>query len=221
MPFCVLRRDDLSYPGPPSLHFALGPRLCYQENPGEDVFAKPPQHALRLSDLELASSSGHRFLIDVSTLVNDAPLDVSSLNGFSCDMNTADVMTAVASPIERLQLVCDEAEGFHCTTKLSQNARVLLTASSKLWRTGPAITRWLLKPLIAAPLVQKDDWWCEHAIWPSPNLPHLGSVIILGCYKRPAQYRLRFWRVVLSRRHFRVWSGRIFASLWDYKDPRV
>jgi len=88
-----------------------------QRTPGEDTFAELPQHTLHISDLELTSSSGHRFLIDVSNLIKDAALDVSSLVGFLCDMGTAEaarraVMTVVVSPIEIFKFVCDDAEGF-------------------------------------------------------------------------------------------------------------
>ena len=110
--------------------------------PGVDMFAELPQHTLRISDLKLASSSNHRSLIDVSDLVEDAALDLSSLASFSCDTSTADaarhiVKIAVASPIERLQLTCDEAEGFDGTSRSSDNAHVLLimNAPSKFWRT--------------------------------------------------------------------------------------
>ena len=97
-----------------------------KKNPGEDIFAKLPQHKLYINDLELTSSSDHRHLIDASTLINDAALDISSLTGFSCDMTTADVarhtvMTAANSQIERFQLVCDEPEGFHGTFNSSEN----------------------------------------------------------------------------------------------------
>ena len=110
--------------------------------PGVDMFAELPQHTLHISDLELTSSSDHRSLISVSNLVEDAALDISSLASFSCDMSTSDaarhtVMTAVASPIERLQLACDEAEGFHGTSRSSNNARdsLIMTTLSKFWRT--------------------------------------------------------------------------------------
>ena len=89
-----------------------------REPPGVDMFIKLPQHKLHISDLELTSSSGRRFLINVSTLIKDAALDISPLAGFSCDMTTADaarhtVMSAMASPIERFQLISDEPEAFH------------------------------------------------------------------------------------------------------------
>ena len=111
-----------------------------KKTPKEDIFVKLPQHTLSITDLELTSSSGHRFLVDASTLVGDAALDISSLTGFSCDMTTADaarhtLMTAAASPIERLQLVCDDAQGFHSTSEPSENSHVLLTVSSKFWPT--------------------------------------------------------------------------------------
>ena len=49
----------------------------------------------------------------------------------------------------------------------------------------PAVTRWPLKSLTIGPLVQKDHRWYERALVVSPNLPHLESVNLLGCYKRP------------------------------------
>ena len=102
-------------------------RDCVARNPpGADMFTKLPQHTLHISDLELTSSSGRRFLIDVSTLIKDAALDISPLAGFSCDMTTADaarhtVMSAMASPIERFQLICDEPEGFHGASGSPEN----------------------------------------------------------------------------------------------------
>ena len=91
-----------------------------RKTPGADIFAGLPQHVLHISDLELTSSSHHKSLIDVSNLIKDAALDISSLVGFLCDMGPESVarhtvMTAAASPIERLQLICDEAEGYHGT----------------------------------------------------------------------------------------------------------
>ena len=112
-----------------------------RKTPGEDMFANLPQHTLHISDLELTSSSSHRFLVDVSNLIEDAVLDISSLVGFSCDMSTADVarrttMTVAASPIERFQFACDEAIGFHCTSRLAENTWVPSTLTiSKPWQT--------------------------------------------------------------------------------------
>lgn len=115
-----------------------------QKTPGPDAFAGLPQHTLCVDNLELTSSSGHKFLIDVSNLIKDAVLDISSLTGFSCDMVTADVvremvMTVVASPVERLHLICDEAEGFHGTPRLSEDPHVSLmsTAPSQFWQIQP------------------------------------------------------------------------------------
>lgn len=107
----------------------------------DDIFAKLPQHTPSISNLELTASSGHRFLIGLSTLIKDAALDISSLTDFLCDMTTTDavhhtMVTAVAPPIERLQLVCDEAQGFHGTPMLSKNAHVFPSPfSSKSWQT--------------------------------------------------------------------------------------
>jgi len=105
-----------------------------RRTPGEDMFAELPQHTLHISNLELTSSSDHKFLIDASNLIRDATLDISSLVSFSCDMSIADVARHVrvivaASPIEKFQLVCNEAEGIHSTSRLSENVYVSLTLS--------------------------------------------------------------------------------------------
>ena len=109
-----------------------------KKNPRAAIFAQLPQHTLHISDLELTSSSGHRFQSDVSTLVEDAALDISSLADFSCDMSTADaarctVMAVVKSPIKIFQLTCDEAEGFLGTSNSAGNTPMLLTLY-QFWR---------------------------------------------------------------------------------------
>ena len=103
-------------------------RDCVARSSASNMFADLPQHSLHISDLELTSSPGNRFLADVSALVKDAVLDTSSLTGLSCHMSTADkarhvLMTAGAS-IERLQLMCEEAESSHGMSKLSKNPRI-------------------------------------------------------------------------------------------------
>ena len=100
--------------------------------PGSNVFAGLPQHTLRISDLELTSSPGYRPTVDLSTLIKDTALDISSLTRFSCSMTTADqarraLMFATASPIESLQFICEEAEGFHGTSTLSGLSRLSRT----------------------------------------------------------------------------------------------
>jgi len=160
-----------------------------RKTPGADLLAKLPQHTLRVTELELTSSSCHRYLVDVSNLVEDAALDISSLTGFSCDMSTADVarhtlMAAAASPIERLHLACDEALGFHVLA-------------------DPVVAAWPLKSLTIGPLVQKDDQWCERASDLAPSLPYLDTVTILCSYRHPILSYLRLWAKIdrlLARR---------------------
>ena len=107
MSFLVLCRDDLPDPGPRTSLYVSD---CITRKTPKIFLPNVCSIHLFISDLELTSSSGHRFLIDVSTLTKDAVLDTSSFTGFSYDMTTADaarhaVMVAVASPVERLQLV--------------------------------------------------------------------------------------------------------------------
>lgn len=102
-------------------------RDCAAPRSGSNTFAPLPQHTLHINNLELTSSSGRRLLVDVSNLVKDASLDISSLAVFSCEMNAADVvrhalMIATASPVEELQLVCDEAEGFHGASRSTKKS---------------------------------------------------------------------------------------------------
>lgn len=112
------------------------------ETPQPDMFAGLPQHTLHINDLKLASSSNRRFLIDFSNLIKDAALDISSLSDFSCDMSTADeadrtVATAVASPIERFRLICNEPGGFRGMSRLSEDPHdsLILIAPSQFWKT--------------------------------------------------------------------------------------
>jgi len=127
--------------------FPLCTSLCVHDcvtrkTPGEDSFAQLPQHTLHIDGLGLSSSSHHKFLIDLSNLIKDAALDISSLVSFSCDMTAANAacratMAATDAPIERFQLVCEEATGFHGTHRLAADAyfSLMLTVSSKSWET--------------------------------------------------------------------------------------
>ena len=112
-----------------------------RETPGADAFAEFPQHTLHITNLETTSSSGHRFLIDVTDLINNAAFDFSSLTSFSCYMRTADavrrtIAIVVASPIETFPLTCDEVKGFHGTSMSSESVRGRLTiiAPPKFWQ---------------------------------------------------------------------------------------
>ena len=109
-------------------------RGSFQSN----MFAQLIQHTLNVRDLELTSSRDHKSIIDVSNLVEDATLDISALTEFSCGMDSARevrhaLMIASASPIDGLQLVCDEASGFHGTSALIRNVCLpsILIASPK------------------------------------------------------------------------------------------
>ena len=166
--------------------------------PGADVFVQLPQYTLHISDLELTSLSSGRPVIDVSNLIKDAALDVSSLTGFSCGMRTADAahrttMTAVAAPIQRFQLICNEAKGFYGASRLSESARVSLMLNLTEVPADPAVTRWPLKSLTIGPLAEKCDWWCERIALLCYNLPHLGCVNILSCYDGPVVSGLSLW----------------------------
>ena len=106
------------------------------KTPGPNAFTKLPQHTLYITNLELTSSSPHRYLINVSTLIKDAALDISSLANFSCDISTPNatrcaLVTTIGSPIERLELTCDEVQGIHGETKSSKNTYISLTVSPK------------------------------------------------------------------------------------------
>jgi hypothetical protein len=148
-----------------------------RKTPGADLLAKLPQHTLRVTELELTSSSCHRYLVDVSNLVEDAALDISSLTGFSCDMSTADVarhtlMAAAASPIERLHLACDEALGFHGEFEPPKTADVALIASSKFSRT---------------------QWWQPGRSSPSPSAPSSRRTINGASAHRTSPPASRIW----------------------------
>ena len=175
-----------------------------RKTPGANVLTRLPQHTLRVTELELTSSSRHKYLIDVSTLIEDAALDISSLTGLSCDMSTADaarhaLMAADASPIERLQLACDEAQGFRGEYKSSKNACVSFVQVL----ADPVVKAWPLKSLTIGPIVQKNVPWCGRATDLTLGLPYLETVTILCYYRRPVENLLRCWRKIdrlLARR---------------------
>ena len=84
---------------------------------GENAFAGLPEHKLSVKDLQLSSFSSNNLLIDISNLIEDAALDVGSLNSLACDVGTSERTRRIAvavssSPVERLQVACAKPGGF-------------------------------------------------------------------------------------------------------------
>ena len=88
-----------------------------------DMFSGLPKHKLSLEALELTSTSPGRVdasvspIIDVSSLIEDADLDVSKLSVLICnvesDKQAHSVVTATSSsPVQHLELSCAEPGGF-------------------------------------------------------------------------------------------------------------
>ena len=84
---------------------------------GGNAFSGLPEHKLNIKDLQLSSSSSNDSLIDVSSLIDDAALDVGSLTTLMCDVGTSEKTQRVAaavstSPVEQLQVACAQPGGF-------------------------------------------------------------------------------------------------------------
>ena len=83
-----------------------------------NVFAGLLEHRLSIKGIQLSSSfrlGGQ--LIDVSTLIEDASLDVESLTAWACDVRTSErtrhIAAAVSgSPVEQFQISCAEPGGY-------------------------------------------------------------------------------------------------------------
>ena len=81
------------------------------------VFSGLQDHKLSLDVLELTCASSDRSTIDVSTLIEDACLDISRLSTLICCPRSVDQARSIAisvsaSPIHHLQFACTEPGGF-------------------------------------------------------------------------------------------------------------
>ena len=117
-----------------------------------NVLSGLPEHRLSLSVLELSCTSSKRPIIDVSSLIEDAFLDVSRLSALTCNVTSADQARAVASstlgsPIRHFQLACIESGGFQgmygnrmssCLMPRIESNRLIFKHSSAVVReSGP------------------------------------------------------------------------------------
>ena len=87
-----------------------------QDSP-ENSFAGFPQHKLSIVDLDLTASSTSELLIDLSGFIEDAELDVSSLSGLACDLQSTEgnnrvVLATSESPIRSLRFSSTSSDGF-------------------------------------------------------------------------------------------------------------
>ena len=99
------------------------------KNPAGNIFSEFPRHKLFLNILELSSALSNRPIIDVSSLIKDAGLDVSKLSALTCDVRSAEqarsiAMVTSASPIRYVQLACAEPGGFRGTSNSTPNSSV-------------------------------------------------------------------------------------------------
>ena len=81
------------------------------------TFSELSQHRLSLNTLELTSASPDRLIIDVSTLIEDAGLEVSRLSALTCDIGSAQQARSVSaatsgSPVKHFQLTSMESGVF-------------------------------------------------------------------------------------------------------------
>ena len=88
------------------------------KNSSGEVFLGLPMHNLSLNALELSSSSSNGSIIDVSTLVEDAGLDVARLSALTCDVGSVAQAHSVAkatsvSPIRHFRLTSTRSGAFH------------------------------------------------------------------------------------------------------------
>ena len=83
------------------------------EHPTGDAPSGFSKHNLSLNNLELTSTSPDQSIIDVSSLIEDAALDVSQLSALTCDIGSTREARSVAmaisvSPIQHFQLTGTE-----------------------------------------------------------------------------------------------------------------
>ena len=90
------------------------------KNLAGNIFSGFPKHKLSLNVLELSSALSNKPIIDVSSMIEDAGMDVSKLSALTCNVGSAQqarsvAMATSASPIQHFQLACAEPGGFRGT----------------------------------------------------------------------------------------------------------
>ena len=90
------------------------------KNTAGNLFSGLQEHKLSLNALELTRASSSGSTVDVSTLIEDACLDVSRLSALTCRLKSVEeahsiAVSVSASPIQHLQLACTESGGFQGT----------------------------------------------------------------------------------------------------------
>lgn len=151
-----------------------------------NMFSGLPKHKLSLDALELTSTPTDQPpadalpIIDTSSLIEDAALDVSKLTVLICNVESATQATSVAmatsnSPVQYFQLGCAEAGGF----------QVFLNPLSKMWS---------LEYLTIRPLAHRTDlpFW-QDAFRNFPTLPRLRELTLTVHYPRSSAFDMTFW----------------------------
>ncbi|KAF9783517.1 hypothetical protein BJ322DRAFT_1071448 [Thelephora terrestris] len=161
----------------------------------ETMFAGLPKHKLFLDTLELASKGK---AIDVSSVIEEADLNISKLSALICNVDSAKqahsvVTAASASPIRHLELTCVVPDGFQgiCETVASQSLLsfffVLIQAFLK-----PLPKKWCLEYLTIRSPARSDLVPWHSAFQDFPALPYLKELTIVYHYHN-TPYDTHFW----------------------------
>ena len=178
-------------------------------NSTENMFSGLPEHKLSLDFLELAATS-NGLIIDVSSLIEDAALDVSQLSALTCVVISAEqarcvAMATSASPIRHLQLACTEPGGFRGMCRIPSGLSLLLSFSSHIQAFfNPMAKTWSLRSLTIGPMSHKTDraFW-DDAFQNFPAVPRLEELIITYFYPRASAFDINCWA------HFTSMSSRL------------
>jgi len=170
------------------------------ENPAENMFLGLPEHKLSLTILELTSTSSNRRIVDVSSLVGDAGLDVSQLSALTCCFGSAEqarcvAMATSASRIQHFQLACTESGGFQGACEVPNDLYPVLSFSRLVQAfLNPMVKRWPLESLTIGPLYRRTNRAFWHDTFKDfPTVTQLKELTIIYYYPNANAFDTSCW----------------------------
>ncbi|KAF9648002.1 hypothetical protein BDM02DRAFT_3187530 [Thelephora ganbajun] len=150
------------------------------ENTSGDMFSGLLEYKISLDVLELTSASSDELILDVSSLIEDAALDVSQLSTLTCSVRSAEqaqcvAMATSASLIHHFQLACTVPGGFQAFF-------------------NPIAYKWSLESLTIGPMSHTTNYaFWQDAFQNFPNVPHLKEFIVIYYYPNANAFDMSCW----------------------------
>ena len=172
--------------------------ITREQATGRNAFAGLPEHRLIVKDLQLFASSSDDLLIDVSSLIEDAALDVGSLTCLLCNVRTCERTQRVAaavtsSPVERFQVACTQPEGFqgeYTPWALDKDRSTDIKSEAFVGH----FSKWPLTSLTIGPQSHETNAeFLVEAFKDLPSLPRVDNFLIIYHFTRSDTFETDCW----------------------------